>query len=40
MKLKKSLLIIVLCLAFSVQAFSQARFETDFQVWNNKQVFL
>ena len=40
MKSKKLLFVIALFLAISVNAFSQTRYETDFQLWNDTQFIV
>ena len=40
MKFRKLLFVAALCLAFSANAFSQTRFETDFQFWNDTQFIV
>ena len=40
MKSKKLLFVVTLCLAFSANAFSQTRYETDFQLWNETQFIV
>ena len=40
MKSKKIYFVIALCLAFSVNALSQTRYETDFQLWNDTQFIV
>ena len=40
MKSRKLLFVIVLCLAFSANALSQTRYETDFQLWNETQFIV
>ncbi len=40
MKREKLLLMVILCAAFSVNALAQARYETDFQLWNDTQFIV
>ena len=40
MKSRKLLFVAALCLAFSANAFSQMRYETDFQLWNETQFIV